>query len=111
MWQSWHWIPFLAKALPFHSEKVAFTRTPCALTASWQTAQTSLFVCSTLYAPWWLPPFSNGPYLVGPGETMKLPFLGSFPSKPTIVWQRSHVTPERLGSVTPALVARARLFA
>src|SRR5512133_2712770 len=111
MWQSWHWTPFFAKALPFHSVEVALTRTPWEFTASWQTPQISLIVWSSLYAPWWLPPFWKGPYLVGPGETTKLPFWGLAPSKPTMVWQRSQVTPERLGSVTPALVARLRLLA
>src|SRR5512139_2066668 len=53
----------------------------------------------------------NGPYFLSLGAVTKLPFRGSRPSKPVMVWQRSHVTPERLGSVGISPVKYLRWYA
>ena len=61
---------------------------------------------------WWAlsEPFS-GPNFTSLGLERKLPLIGSCPSTPRIVWQRSQVTPDMLGSVTIARVAVPQAFA
>ena len=53
----------------------------------------------------------KGPSFRSLGAETKLPFRGDGPSIPVIVWQRSQVTPERLGSVGIAPVKWPRLNA